>query len=152
MSAEDEGGGQDPVPDPLAAMDPATSEVGTPPGIPEGMFLALPQPKTPGEVIPPIPVEFSVGLTDKDVHGHRWVVFQAADGTVSVSFRVPWQMAPQIGMQIANGLSAMAQKAAAEENGGLVVPGRPAGGGLFVARPGATPNTAGVPPLNGFPR
>jgi hypothetical protein len=124
------------------------SQLTRPPGVPEGMFLALPTPTKPGEQIPPIPVEFGVGLTDKDVNGHRWAILQAADGTVSASFRVPWQMAGQIGMQIAQGLNAMMQRAASEENGGLVVPGRENGGGLVVARPGQTPMPNGATPIN----
>jgi hypothetical protein len=115
------------------------------------MFLALPQPTVPGEVVPPIPCEFGVGLTDKDAKGHRWAILQATDGTVSASFRIPWQLAAQVGAQLANGLAAMQQKAASEENGGLVVPGKPAGGGLFIPGPGQrTPGP--IPPLNGSAR
>jgi len=117
-----------------------------PPGIPEGMFLALPQPTQPGEIIPPIPVQFEVGLTDKDSKGHRWAILRATDGTVTVDFRIPWQLAAQQGMQIAQGLAGMQQRAASEENAGLVVPGGGPGGGLFIPGRGPTP---GVPPLNG---
>lgn len=126
--------------------EPGDSPLAPPPGVPDGMFLMLPQPSAPGEVIPPIPVKFDVGLTEKDAKGHRWAILQALDGTVSVSFRIPWQLAAQQGAQIAAGLAAMQQKAAAEENGGLVVPGGGKSGGLFIpGRRGPGP----VPPLNG---
>lgn len=135
------------TPEPNPPDDPGPT-LTNPPGVPEGMFLALPQPSTPAEQIPPIPVEFGFGLTAKDAKGHRWAVLQATDGTVTNSYRIPWQMATQIGMQIAQGLNAMQQKAAAEENSGLVVPGRENGGGLVVARPGRTPLPNGTTPLN----
>jgi hypothetical protein len=99
------------------------------------MFLAMPQPESPGEVVPPIPVEARVALTDPDTKGRRWAIIQMGDGTVSASFRIPWQLGPQFGQQLAAGLVQMAQRAASEENGGLVVPGRNAGG-LFVPVPG----------------
>lgn len=126
----------------------AEPKVAERPNMPEGMFLDIPKPTMPGEVIPPIPVDFQVGLTDKDVKGHRWVVLRGSDRTVTVDFRIPWQLAAQMGAGIAASLAAMQQKAASEENGGLVVPGKPAGGGLFVARPGQSV-PRGIPPLNG---
>ncbi len=107
----------------------------TVPGVPEGMFIPLPQPTQPGEVIPPIPCAFSAGLTNPDSKGNRWVILQGFDGTMSATFRIPWQIAAQIGAQIAAGLAEMQQKAASEQNGGLIVPGGNAGGLLVPDAP-----------------
>lgn len=132
--------------------DPNT-DVGQPSGIPEGMFL-MPPPVADGEVTPPLPVTFAAGLTPKDAKGRRWVILRCTDGTVTADLRIPWQIAGQIGQQIAQGLAAQQAQAAAEENSGLVVPGRPAGGGgLFVPTPGApVTGPRGGTPLNGAGR
>lgn len=132
------------------APDDQPPTPGVPVGMPDGSFLSLPQPTMPGEVIPPIPVTFAVGLTDPDVKGHRWAILRASDGTVTAEFRLPWQAAPQIGVNIAQGLAAMAQKASQEANGGLVLPnGGGQGGGLFVPAPGSVgPGPAQVPGLS----
>jgi hypothetical protein len=128
------------IPEPTPDASPLT----TPPGVPEGAFLALPQPTQPGEVIPPIPCQFQFGLTTPDVKGHQWVVLSIGDGTVTGQYRIPWQLAEQVGAQVAQGLSAMARRAASEANGGLVVPGGTRGGLFVPGGPGR-----GVPPLNG---
>ncbi len=132
-----------PAPSPDAGPEPGLEK---PPGIPDGMFL-MPPPVGPGEVSPPLPTEFQVGLTPKDAKGHRWALLIGSDGTAEVKFRIPWQVAGQVGAAIAQGLAMMAAKAAQEENGGLIVPPG-AQGGLFVARPGQLP-PRGIPPLNG---
>lgn len=110
-----------------------------PQGVPEWLFLELPKPSVPGEIVPPIPVTFSVGLTDPDVHGHRWAILRGTDGTATVDWRIPWQMGPGVGMAIAQGLAAMAQKADEDETGGLVIPGRAPGGGSGLVIPGGVP-------------
>jgi hypothetical protein len=122
--------------------DPDRIPNAAPPGVPDGAFLMMPQPTVPGEVIPPIPMTFATGLTNPDVLGHRWAVLRCTDGTTTVDFRIPWQMAGQIGAAIAQGLAQMQQQAASEQNGGLIVPSPP--GSLLIPRPGDA-----RPPLNG---
>lgn len=100
--------------------------------MPEGMFLELPKPTQEGEIIPPVPCEFAVGLTALDSKGHRWAILRVSDHTVSVELRIPWQLAGQIGQQIAAGLQAVMQKAASEASGGLIVPGGGKAGGLLI--------------------
>jgi hypothetical protein len=106
------------------------SEPGPP--VPDGAFLVLPQPSTPGEVIPPIPVTFGFGLTNPDTKGHRWTVLRATDGTITADYRIPWQMAEQIGAGIAAGLAQMAQKAQAEEGPRLIMPNGAGPGALLL--------------------
>lgn len=133
-----------------AEPDPTTpegSKLTRPPGVPDGMFLALPKPEVEGEQVPPIPVEFGAGLTDPDVKGHRWMIFTATDGTVTANFRIPWQMGPGLGASIASTFARLANMAASQENGGLIVPGKPAGGGLLVPAPGQPMPPRGSSPL-----
>lgn len=70
----------------------------------------------------PAPVMFSVGLTEPNRDGVQWAILQADDGTVSARFRMPWQVAPQIGQSIAQGLTAIAQQAERNATGGLLLP------------------------------
>jgi hypothetical protein len=108
-----------------------------PVGLPPGVFLEVPNPSVPGEILPPMATSFSVGLTGKDAKGHRWAILRGDDGTVAASFRIPWQVAAQWGAGIAQGLAAVAAQAEREQTGGLVVPGRGPGGvpGLFLPSP-----------------
>lgn len=105
-------------------------------GAAEGAFLQPPVPTEPGEVIPPIPCSFAVGLTDPDVKGHRWAILRGTDGTVTVDFRVPWQMAAQIGAGIGQGLAQMQSQAEQEASGGLILPGGSAAGSLLIPQHG----------------
>lgn len=125
---------------------PGGSPLGQMPGVPEGMFLELPKPTVKGEVIPPVPVEFGAGLTGPDVKGHRWAILRVSDGTVTADFRIPWQVAAQVGAGIAQGLANVQAQAAREQSGGLILPNQ-AAGGLLIPQP-----AAGPPPLNGARR
>jgi hypothetical protein len=127
-----------------AEPDPG-APLSTPPGQPEGSFLALPQPKIEGEMIPPIPVQFHVGLTKPDVHGRLWALLIFDDGTVRAQARIPWQVAAESGAAIANGLAQM--QARAEQMAGPQIVTPPAAGGLIM------PGQFGpLPGLNGAGR
>lgn len=101
-----------------------------------------PGPVDPGQ-LPLMPVQFATGLTEKDADGNRLAILRASDGTMTIDFHVPWQIAGQIGVGIAQGLARVQAQAQAEQGPQLILPNQSAGG-LFLPQPGEP-----RPPLNG---
>jgi hypothetical protein len=97
------------------------------------------RPPLPDGVVPPVEAAAAaVQLTDPDADGHRWIVFQLADGTMSASLRMPWQAAPGFLAACANRAVELAAQAQAEAGPQIVVP--PAGLDLSKLNLGRNPN------------
>jgi hypothetical protein len=99
-----------------------------PNGAPPDWAMTNHLPQAEGAMEPAIALSGNVGLSDPDSAGHQWILLTLSDGTVSVTFRVPWHSVAAFTGQIAQisaGLSAQAQALAGPS---LIVP--PPGAGL----------------------
>lgn len=104
--------------------NPGTGAEGSPELRTDPSGLVYLPPETPeGEDPLPYAATAAVGLTPADAKGRRYAILKLGDGTVTVELRIPVASASMFGMGIAQGLAAIAAKAAAEEHGGLIVPG-----------------------------
>lgn len=127
------------MPDPVAGAE--TTQPPTLTADAAGMHLIRPQPSQEGAMVPPMDVTASVGLTQKDTAGRQWAILRFTDGTMTLDFRIPWQIAANYGVAIAQGLAAMQNKARSEEHSGLIVTNGAGGQPGQILIPGA----AGTP-------